>query len=115
MLIPYYIVAVPTNVLLVDEAAFARQVVPLWLLKTSYDKDCVGRFLYFQIKDTIRGEFLIPTLITVVGVELMRHHWHIDEHMGDFVDEIEEFGLLGTAGRIYELGMDCSKDGMTGG
>src|SRR5271168_4722872 len=82
-LIPYYIAVVPTyRVLLVDEAAFAREFGPLWVLKTSHDKDCVGRLLYL-IKDVIGGSFLIPTLIVVVGVELMRHHWHIDEHMGE--------------------------------
>ena len=83
VLIPYYIAAVPTYVLLVDEAAFAREFGPLWVLKTSHDKDCVGRLLYFLTKDVIGGSFLIPTLIVVVGVELMRHHWHIDEHMGE--------------------------------
>ena len=73
VLIPYYIAAVPTYILLVDEAAFAREFGLLWVLKTSHDKDCVGRLLYL-IKDVIGGSFLIPTLIVVVGVELMRHH-----------------------------------------
>ena len=47
VLIPYYIAAVPTYVLLADEAAFVCQFGPLWILKTSHDKDYVGRFCIF--------------------------------------------------------------------
>jgi hypothetical protein len=34
------------------------------------------------MKDVISGPIFITTLIAVTGVELMRHHWHIDERMG---------------------------------
>jgi hypothetical protein len=35
------------------------------------------------MKDVISGPIFITTLIAVTGVELMRHHWHIDERMGE--------------------------------
>jgi hypothetical protein len=85
-LVPYYVAGLPTYVLLVVDAGLDDRFGPWWVLKISHSENWITRVLYshyFLMKDVISGPIFITTLIAVIGMELMRHHWRIDERMGE--------------------------------